>query len=232
MSFRDTQTCASGSNRTHCTIYPCQVKYLSSQLFVACHTLLTPLFRNSVRSIDFCSQTMARGCIIRLARSNDYDQILKLSEGIYDGHDYLPRRYHTWMTMENMHVMLAFSSEKLVSLFSCSIIDEGKTIVTRAGRTSPYFRGQGNSKLLNRALLDFTRKRYPMIQRWRFISTLAPEMLNNRYKNMDEQDFLTCMVLSSTKRPQEFSLNVDSLEIQSCTKEYVCDVIFQKEVEK
>ena len=39
------------------------------------------------------------------------------------------------------------------------------------------------------------------------------------------------MVLNSTKRPQEISLNVDSLEIQSCTEEYICDVIFQQ-VEK
>ena len=175
---------------------------------------------------------MAQDLTIRLARSTDYDQILKLSEGICDGHGYLPRRYHTWMAMENMHVMLAFSGDKLVSLVACSIIDEGKTIVTRAGRTSPNFRGQGNYKLLHRALLDFSRKRYPMTQQWRFMRTLAPEMLDNRCEKIDEQDFLTCMVLSSTKRRQQLSLNVDSLEIQSCTKEYVCDVIFQKEVEK
>ena len=175
---------------------------------------------------------MAQDLTIRLARSTDYDQILKLSEGIYDGRDYLPRRYHTWMAMENTYVMLVFSGDKLVSLGACSIIDEGKTIVGRAGRTSPNFRGQGNFKLLHRALLDFSRKRYPMIQRWRFVSPLTLDMLDNRYENIDEQDFLTCMVLSSTKRPQEFSLNVNSLEIQSCTKEYVCDVIFRKEVEK
>ena len=101
---------------------------------------------------------MARGLITRLARSTDYDQILKLSEGIYDGHDYLPRRYHTWMAMGNMHVMLAFSGDKLVSLAACSIIDEGKTFVTRAGRTLPNFQGQGNYKLLCRALFRFLKK--------------------------------------------------------------------------
>ena len=114
---------------------------------------------------------MAQGLTILLARSTDYDQILKLSEGIYDGRDYLPRRYHTWMAMENMHVMLAFSGDKLVRLAACSIIDEGKTVVTHAGRTSPNFRCQGNCKFLCRALFDFLRKRYPMIQRWRFMST-------------------------------------------------------------
>lgn len=31
----------------------------------------------------------------RLARLNDFHEILKLSEVIYDGHDYLPVRFHT-----------------------------------------------------------------------------------------------------------------------------------------
>ena len=175
---------------------------------------------------------MVQNLTIRLARSTDYGQILKLSEGIYDGHDYLPPRYHTWLSMENLHVILAFSGDKLASLVACSIIDEGKTVVTRAGRTSPEFRGQGIYRLLHRTLLDFSRKRYPAIERWRLVNVFSPEMLDNSYKNIDEQDSLTCMVSSSTKRPQSFSLNVDSLKVQSCTKEYVCDVMFQKEVEK
>ncbi|XP_074629094.1 histidine N-acetyltransferase-like [Acropora palmata] len=175
---------------------------------------------------------MAQNLTIRLARSTDYDQILKLSKGIYDGHDYLPPRYHTWMAMKNLHVMLAFSGNKLASLIACSIIDEGKTVVIRAGRTSPEFRGQGIYKLLQRAILDFSLKRYPIIQKWRLLTVFSPEMLDNSYENVDEQDSLTCMVLSSTKRPQSFSFNLDSLEIQSCTKEYVCNVIFQKEIEK
>ena len=174
---------------------------------------------------------MAQNLSMRLARSNDYDQILKLSEGIHDGHDYLPPRYHTLMAMENVHVMLAFSGDKLASLVACSIIDEGKTVVSRAWRTSPEFRGQGINQLLQSSLLDFSRKRYPMIERCRLVSTLSPDILSNSYKSLDQKDVLLCMVLNSTKRPQEISLNVDSLEIQSCTEEYICDVIF-KQAEK
>ena len=175
---------------------------------------------------------MAQNLTIRLARSTDYDQVVKLSKGIYDGHDYLPPRYHTWITIENLHVMLACSGNKLASLVACSIIDEGKTVVTRAGRTSPEFRGQGIFKLLQQAIVDFSLKRYPIIQKWRLVTVLSPEMLDNSYENVDEQDSLTCMVLSSTKRPQSFSFNLDLLEIQSCTKEYVWNVMFQKEVAK
>lgn len=128
----------------------------------------------------FFRQTMAQNLTIRLARSTDYDQILKLSKGIYDGHDYLPPRYHTWMAIENLHVMLAFSGNKLASLVACSIIDEGKTVVTRAGRTSQEFRGQGIYKLLQRAILDFSLRLYPIIQKWRLVTVFSPEMLWKR----------------------------------------------------
>ena len=65
----------------------------------------------------------------RLAKPSDFDEILKLPEGIYDGLDYLPFRYHTWMKMENVAVMLAYYGEKLVSLIACSIVDEGRTAI-------------------------------------------------------------------------------------------------------
>ena len=141
---------------------------------------------------------MARNLTISLTRSTDYDQILKLLEGIYDGHDHLPRRYHTWMAMENLNVMMAFSGNKLASLVACSIIDEGKTVVTRAGRTSPEFRGQGIYKLLQRAILDFSLKRYPIIQKWRLVTVFSPEMLDNSYENVDEQDSSTCKFHKTT----------------------------------
>ena len=117
---------------------------------------------------------------------------------------------------------------------SCCLFDHRrrKTVVTRAGRTSPEFRGQGIFKLLQQAIVDFSLKRYPIIQKWRLVTVLSPEMLDNSYENVDEQDSLTCMVLSSTNRPPSISFNLDLLEIQPCTKEYVCNVIFQKEVEK
>ena len=56
----------------------------------------------------------------RLAQTSDFDEILKLSEGVYDGQDYLPVRFHNWMQMDNVAVMLAHTSEKLVGLVQCS----------------------------------------------------------------------------------------------------------------
>lgn len=42
---------------------------------------------------------MNRELRFRVAMSSDFDEILKLSKGIYDGHDYLPLRYQAWMNM-------------------------------------------------------------------------------------------------------------------------------------
>ena len=82
----------------------------------------------------------------RLAQTSDFDEILKLSEGVYDGQDYLPVRFHNWMQMDNVAVMLAHASEKLVGLVQCSVVDDGRTAVRKAARTSLEFRGQGLSK--------------------------------------------------------------------------------------
>ena len=51
---------------------------------------------------------MAQDLNFRFATPSDFDEILKLSEGIYDGLDYLPFRYHTWVKMDNIAVMLAY----------------------------------------------------------------------------------------------------------------------------
>ena len=168
--------------------------------------------------------TTAEALNFRLARSSDYDKILKLSEGIYDGLDYLPAIYHRWLKMKNLEVMLAFSGEKLVSLAACSIVDEGKTFVSRAGRTLREFRGQGILTQLSTALVDFARRQYPCVRRWRFTS-------HSDYKNFKKLmllEVLNCFVDKMTLRSQEIS-EVDAVEIpeiQSCSKKYLCDVIF------
>ncbi|KAL9958112.1 hypothetical protein ACROYT_G035083, partial [Oculina patagonica] len=105
---------------------------------------------------------------IRLATPNDFDEILKLSEGMYEGDDYLPFRYHAWMKMDKMDVMLAYFGEKLVGLAACSIVDDGRTVIRRAGRTLPEFRGRGVSKSLLQAMYEMIRRRYPKANRERF----------------------------------------------------------------
>ena len=72
---------------------------------------------------------MSTELIFRLAQTSDLDEILILSEGVYDGQDHLPVRFHNWMQMDNVAVMLAHASEKLVGLVQCSVVNDGRTAV-------------------------------------------------------------------------------------------------------
>ena len=85
----------------------------------------------------------------RLARSGDFDAIVKLSEGIYDGHDYLPLKFHNWLQRDNLDVLLAYSGDKLVGLQACFVVDEGRTFIRRAERILAELRGQGLARQLS-----------------------------------------------------------------------------------
>ncbi|KAL9958121.1 hypothetical protein ACROYT_G035092 [Oculina patagonica] len=163
---------------------------------------------------------------IRLARPSDFDEILKLSEGIYDGHDYLPFRYHAWMKMDKMDVMLAYFGEKLVGLAACSIVDDGRTVIRRAGRILPEFRGRGVSRSLLKAMYEMIRRRYPKANRERFTTRLG----NYRATKLVQLDILRCYVEKKTFNSYRFSAINNSIQIEACTKEYLCDVIFSRPV--
>ncbi|XP_078345588.1 histidine N-acetyltransferase-like [Oculina patagonica] len=165
--------------------------------------------------------------IFRLARPNDFDEILKLSEGVYDGHDYLPFRYHTWMKMKNVAVMLAYYGEKLVGLVACSVVDDGRTWVARAGRTLKEFRGQGVTKGILQAIRNqLVRRHFPNVYR----QLLARERFNPSLRKIAHQDVLRFSVLKGTLRSGQFHVIKNSVQINVCTKEYLCDVVFSTTV--
>ena len=159
----------------------------------------------------------------RLARPTDFDEILKLSEGIYHGHDYLPPTYHTWMKMDKVAVMLAHSGDKLVGLVASSVVDDEKTSIRRAGRTLAEFRGQGVFSQLSQATNEFVRRHYPSVCRERFTS------LGNfpSVTKLVQLDVLSCCIIKKTAlQLHHFSTTNNSIQIEACTKEYLCDVIF------
>ena len=165
---------------------------------------------------------MNRELTFRIARSSDLDDILKLSEGIYDGHDYLPLRYQAWMNMDNLHVKLAYIGEKLVGLVACSVVDEGRTAIRRAGRTLAEFRGQGVYTQLLQAMNEFIQSRYPRVYRERFTT-------GKSYPSLTE--LLQLDILCSYDVKKALHLHPSSTtQIEACTKEYLCDVIFSRPV--
>ena len=159
----------------------------------------------------------------RLARPNDFDEVMELSEGIYDGHDYLPFRYYTWMEMDELAVMLAYYGEKLVGLIARSIVDEGRTAIRRAGRTLKEFRRQGVFNQLSQAMDDFIRRQYPSVRRVRFTSLKS---LSAKTKLVQLETLEYHVTKKETLRSDHFSTTLNSIEIKACTKKYLCDFIF------
>ena len=169
---------------------------------------------------------MSTELIFRLAQTSDFDEILILSEGVYDGQDYLPVRFHNWMQMDNVAVMLAHASKKLVGLVQCSFVNDGRTAVRQAARTLLEFRGQGVYKRLSEAMNEFVRRQYPNVEREIFASTTCPspareitQMTNIRTSAVNR----SLLALNSLK------VNFSDL-IEPCTKEYLCDTIFSSPV--
>ncbi|XP_078345151.1 histidine N-acetyltransferase-like [Oculina patagonica] len=161
----------------------------------------------------------------RLATPSDFDEILKLSEGIYDGLDYLPFRYHKWMNMDNLAVMLAYCGEKLVGLIACSIVDQGRTSLRRAARTLAEFRRRGVYKQLSQAMNEYIRKQFPSVCRERFTSL---QSLPSETKLVQLE--MLKSYAKKTLRLHHFSSTNNSILIEACTKEYICDVIFSSPV--
>lgn len=54
------------------------------------------------------------GLTFCLARPEDYDDVMAISQNIYSGNDYLPHRYHSWMTEPGRVVIIARRDRKLV----------------------------------------------------------------------------------------------------------------------
>ena len=79
----------------------------------------------------------------RLAKASDFDDVVKLSEGIWGGYDFIPVVFHQWLKRENVAIMMLYADNKIIGLEAGHIIDGGKTLVRRGGRIAPNLRGQG-----------------------------------------------------------------------------------------
>ncbi|EDO43641.1 predicted protein, partial [Nematostella vectensis] len=101
---------------------------------------------------------------VRLALESDYMQVVKMSKGIYEGFDYLPQCYHVWLRQPNRHVFVAVAGEQIIGLTSAWLIDNGKTLLSQAGRVNPDYRGQGVYRKLEKEKCKFVKEKYPKVR--------------------------------------------------------------------
>ena len=69
---------------------------------------------------------MADNLSFRLATLQDFDEVQAISKGIYEGHDYLPFKYHHWLKQENVIVMVAIKDGKIIGLEAMVIVDNAR----------------------------------------------------------------------------------------------------------
>lgn len=160
----------------------------------------------------------------RLAQPNDFDDIVKLSQGIYDGHDYLPLRFRQWLQKDNLHIILAYSAEKLVGLQAYFVVDDGKTFVRRAGRILPELRGQGLVRPLREYVRKHAKAHYPSVQRERFTTNFENVNCSEQTKLL-ECDVLAYHVESNYCFTQDEISKENTAEIVPCSREYFSDTI-------
>ena len=163
----------------------------------------------------------------RLAQPGDFDAVVKLSEGIYDGHDYLPLKFHKWLQRDNLAVLLAYSGDKLVGLVACFVVDEGRTLIRRAERILAELRGQGLVRQLREFARNYAKEHYPSLQRER--STTRHVASSVDQKILSEYDILSYHVQKIFYGEVNIS-KTNSVKIERCSREYVSEVILSDPV--
>ena len=163
--------------------------------------------------------------IFRLAQFGDFDAVVRLSEGIYNGHDYLPFTFQKWLQRDNLAVLLAYSGDKLVGLLACFVVDEGRTLIRRAERILAELRGQGLVRQLRVFARQYVREHFHSMERERSMAAF------NKVSSGDQTELLEYDVLSYAVTEPSFSQAVVSMkksntrELSLCSTEYLCDVI-------
>ena len=177
----------------------------------------------------------------RLATSNDFDNVVKLSRGIFNGYDCIPVVFHEWLKKENIAIMLLFAGRSLIGLCASCIVDEGKTFVRRFDRVIPSLRGQGLQRKIADALDEHVRTNFPNVSRERGTSFLDLSKVIRRKTphQILERDELSFFVQEKPTGNLDRYCNFRRVlgkekesDIESCTKEYFCNVILSSSVKE
>jgi len=103
---------------------------------------------------------------IRFLRETDRDDILEIAKHTWEGHDYLPYSFESWLKDKNSHTAAIEQDGHVIALANLRVIEDGKTGWMEGLRVHPDHRGMGLAKALtnhvvqNAAELRLERIRY------------------------------------------------------------------------
>ncbi|XP_053537305.1 N-acetyltransferase 16, like isoform X1 [Ictalurus punctatus] len=132
------------------------------------------------------------GLTFWLARPQDYDEVMAISQDIYNGNDYLPHRYPTWMTEHDRVVIIGRRNGKLVALDSALVVDGGQTVVLEGLRVCPSERGCGVAGVIQRVTDCYVKQVYPSVTTKRLTRADNPGP-----ENLSKFIFLSCQAILS-----------------------------------
>ncbi|KAM3926662.1 putative N-acetyltransferase 16 [Leptodactylus fuscus] len=108
------------------------------------------------------------------ATAEDYEDVMSISGGIYNGMDYLPFKYHAWLKDPQRRTYLAKCEGKVVGFESFILVDDGTTAVLEGLRVAPWMRGRGVAGLIQKFCLDTLQSNYPEVKRVRMTRAENP----------------------------------------------------------
>ena len=171
----------------------------------------------------------------RLASAADYEEVLEMSEGMYDGYDYLPSVFHQWLKEPYRLVFVAELEEKLVGLRSVSIISGGTTCTAQALRIHPNYRGKHLGSYLEKATQDYIRHNYPSVRQLLYTTLSSNTAVLAMQKSRGDRLVLKYASLGvlvnqggvKAEVLDEISGNL-SVELKPCTRQEFHDILLEK----
>ena len=129
-------------------------------------------------------------------------------------------------------MMLLYAGKNLIGLQACCIVNEGKTLVWRAGRVAHSLEGRGLQRKLAEEFGEHVQANFPQISRIKTVSHLELQTKSgNSFQKIIGRDKLSLVMEEKPARKVDrlnsrTSLRTeDEFQVQPCTKEYFADVI-------
>lgn len=129
------------------------------------------------------------------ATAEDYEDVMSISGGIYNGTDYLPFRYHAWLKDPQRRMFLAKCEGKVVGFESFLLVDDGTTAVLEGLRVAPWIRGRGVAGVIQNFCLDNLHSDHPKVKRVRLTrAENPPAAMLTKYKVINSKAVMPVLI--------------------------------------
>jgi GNAT superfamily N-acetyltransferase len=95
---------------------------------------------------------------LRPLRSSDKEDVLEIAKHTWEGHDYLPYFFDSWVQDKESHPTAIEKNGHVVALANLRVIDNGRTGWMEGLRVHPDYRGQGLASILTHHVVKLARE--------------------------------------------------------------------------